>query len=222
MFDALRRQGGDYRGSVTWSSYGTYLIFVILVVLAPGPDTMVTLKNSFAGGFRGGLLAVTGIALGNVVQGTAVALGVGAVIVRSQPVFTTIRWLGVVYLCYLGFQAIRAAWRGNYGALAHPGARGTGFRRFREGLLSNLTNPKVLALYLSVLPQFLDPVHGSTLDALVLAYTVAVLGAAWLLGLLLFVHRARAWLGRRKVRRALDAVTGSTLIGFGIALATEG
>ncbi|WP_019812915.1 LysE family translocator [Saccharomonospora saliphila] len=207
---------------MTWSTYGSYLVLVVLVVLAPGPDTVVTLKNSFAGGFRGGLIATAGIATGNVVQGTAVAFGLGTLIVSSQPVFHTLRWLGVVYLCYLGVQAIRSAWRGDYATLDAAGTRSSGFRRFREGFLSNVTNPKVLALYLSVLPQFLDPVRGTITDSLLLAYTVAVLGAVWLLLLVLFVHKVRAWLQRRAVRRALDVATGTTLIGFGTALAAEG
>ncbi|MEU3273249.1 LysE family translocator [Saccharomonospora sp. NPDC006951] len=207
---------------MTWSSYGSYLIFVILVVLAPGPDTVVTLKNSVAGGFRGGLLAATGIAVGNVVQGTAVALGLGALIVQSQPVFHTLRWLGVAYLCYLGIQAIRSAWRGDYSGIAEAGNRTSGFRRFREGFLSNITNPKVLALYLSVLPQFLNPAHSGPFEALLLAYTVAVLGSVWLLVLLVFVNKVRTWLSRRKVRRILDSATGATLIGFGAVLAAEG
>jgi threonine/homoserine/homoserine lactone efflux protein len=93
--------------------------------------------------------------------------------------------------------------------------------RGREGFLSNITNPKVLVLYLSMLPQFLNPAVTTTWDALVLAYTVAVLGGLWLVVLLLCVHRVRDWLGRRKVRRALDSVTGTALIGFGAALAVE-
>ena len=207
---------------MTWNSYGTYLIFVVLVVLAPGPDTLVTLKNALSGGRRGGLLATWGILMGNLAQGTAVALGLGALIVRSQPLFVTLRWAGVVYLCYLGFQALRGAWRGDYRKLDAMGARSTSFRRFREGFLSNVTNPKVLALYLSVLPQFLEPGKTTTPDALVLAYTVAVLGALWLLVLVVLVHRVRVWLARRSVRRSLDAVTGTALVSFGIALAVEG
>ncbi|SFO92946.1 resistance to homoserine/threonine (RhtB) family protein [Amycolatopsis arida] len=207
---------------VTWSVYGSYLAVVILVVLAPGPDTMVMLKNALARGGRGGLLAILGIAAGNLVQGTAAALGLGALIAHSQPLFHTLRWLGVAYLCYLGVQALRGAWRGNHptpdeASRGHAG----GFRSWREGFLSNVTNPKVLVLYLSVLPQFLTPGVTTTLDALVLAYTVAVLGGVWLLLMLLFVHRVRAWLRRRTVRRALDAVTGTALLGFGAALAAE-
>ncbi len=182
---------------------------------------MVMLKNSLAGGTRGGLLATAGVTMGNLVQGTAVALGLGTLIVHSQPLFQTLRWAGVVYLCYLGFQALRGAWRGDYRATDDIGARTSGFRRWREGFLSNMTNPKVLALYLSVLPQFLDPGRTSTWEALLLAYTVAVLGGLWLLVLMFFVHKVRVWLKRRKVRRALDAVTGTALIGFGVALATE-
>ncbi|MBN6034320.1 LysE family translocator [Amycolatopsis sp. 195334CR] len=207
---------------MTWSVYGSYLAVVVAVVLAPGPDTMVVLKNSLAGGFRGGLVASSGILVGNLVQGTAAALGLGAVIAHSQPLFLTLKWLGVAYLCYLGFQALRGAWKGDYQSLEDgEQSRARGFRRFREGFLSNITNPKVLILYLSVLPQFLDPAVTTTLDALLLAYTVGVLGFAWLLVLLFFVHRVRVWLRRRRVRRTLDAVTGGALVGFGALLAAE-
>ena len=207
---------------MTWSGYGSYLVIVVLIVLAPGPDTMVMLKNALSGGARGGLLATAGIFAGNAVQGSAAALGLGVVIARSQPVFLTLKWLGAAYLLFLGFQALRGAWRGNYDTVAETQRkRASSFRRWREGFLSNITNPKVLVLYLSVLPQFLDPGRTTTWDALVLAYTVAVLGTIWLLVLLFFVHRVREWLNRRKVRRTLDGVTGTALIGFGAALAME-
>jgi len=207
---------------VTWSMYGSYLAIVVLIVLAPGPDTMIMLKNSLSGGFRGGLLATLGIVTGNAVQGTAAALGLGVVIAKSQPVFLTLKWAGAAYLVLLGIQALRGAWRGDYGSVDETQRRrASGLRRFREGFLSNVTNPKVLVLFLSVLPQFLDPGRTTTWDALVLAYTVAVIGGLWLLVLLLFVHRVRAWLKRRRVRRALDGVTGTALVGFGAALALE-
>jgi len=202
--------------------YASYLVIVVLIVLAPGPDTMVMLKNSLSGGFRGGMLASLGIVTGNALQGSAAALGLGVVIAKSQPVFLTLKWVGAAYLVFLGVQALRFAWRGDYEGVAEVRrGKASGFRRFREGFLSNITNPKVLVLYLSILPQFLDPGRTTTWDALVLAYTVAVIGGLWLLALLFFVHRVRAWLKRRRVRRALDGVTGTALIGFGAALALE-
>lgn len=230
---------------MTWSLYGTYLVFVILLVIAPGPDTMVVLKNSLAGGRPAGMLTCLGVTAGNLLQGTAVGLGVGALIVRLHPVFIALRVAGVVYLCWLGVQALRSAWRSRTGDPAGPDAPGhpadgaaaaqgsaaaaasaspvrrRPFRSWRQGFLSNVTNPKVLAMYLSVLPQFLDRGHGSTTVALLLAYTVVVLGVAWQMGLVVLIHRARAWIKQRKVRRALDAITGTALIGFGVALAAE-
>lgn len=207
---------------VTWSVYGSYLALVVLIVIAPGPDTMVVLKNSFSGGARAGLSTAFGIAVANLLQATLVALGVGALIMSSQPLFQTLRWAGVVYLCYLGVQALRGAWHGNYETVESAETAERGLRRWRQGFLSNITNPKILAFYLSVLPQFLDPGSTTTLDALLLGYTVAVLGTAWLLLLLAFVHKARVWLRKRRVRRALDTTTGTVLVGFGATLAVGG
>ena len=91
-------------------------------------------------------------------QGTAAAAGLAAVVVRVEPLFQTIRWLGIAYLAFLGVQALRSAVRGRYADLAgDAGTAGGGaaLRGFRQGFLSNITNPKVLAFYLAVLPQFL-------------------------------------------------------------------
>ncbi|UOZ07429.1 MULTISPECIES: LysE family translocator [unclassified Amycolatopsis] len=208
---------------MTWSTYAGFAAMMALLAMMPGPDTMVVLKNALTGGARGGGWACGGISVANFLQGTAAALGLGAVITRYQPVFVTVKWLGAAYLVYLGVQALRGAWRGDYEALDDVRrARASRARRFREGFLSNITNPKVIVLYLSVLPQFLTPGVTDQGDALLLAYTVAALGVVWQVLLLLFVHRVRGWLQQRKVRRAMDGVTGTALLGFGAALALEG
>jgi RhtB (resistance to homoserine/threonine) family protein len=207
---------------MTWSTYLAFAGMMAFLAMMPGPDTMVVLKNALTGGARGGGWACAGISVANFLQGTAAAFGLGAVITRYRPLFETVKWLGAAYLVFLGIQALRGAWRGNYEALDDGRrARASRSRRFREGFLSNITNPKVIVLYLSVLPQFLTP--ASTLgDSLLLAYTVTALGVVWQVLLLVFVHRVRAWLQRRRVRRAMDGVTGMALMGFGAALAFEG
>jgi RhtB (resistance to homoserine/threonine) family protein len=207
---------------MTWSTYLGFAGMMAFLAMMPGPDTMVVLKNALTGGARGGGWACAGISVANFLQGTAAALGLGAVITRYRPLFETVKWLGAAYLVFLGIQALRGAWRGNYEALDDVRrARASRSRRFREGFLSNITNPKVIVLYLSVLPQFLTP--ASTLgDSLLLAYTVAALGVVWQVLLLLFVHRVRDWLRRRRVRRVMDGATGAALLGFGTALALEG
>jgi RhtB (resistance to homoserine/threonine) family protein len=207
---------------MTWSTYLGFAGMMAFLAMLPGPDTMVVLKNALTGGARGGGWACAGIAVANFLQGTAAALGLGAVLTRSQPVFETVKWLGAAYLVFLGIQALRGAWRGDYEALDDVRrTRATPGRRFREGFLSNITNPKVIVLYLSVLPQFLTPASALG-DSLLLAYTVAALGLVWQVLLLFFVHRVRAWLRRRRVRRVLDGATGMALIGFGATLAIEG
>jgi RhtB (resistance to homoserine/threonine) family protein len=208
---------------MTWSTYAAFAGMMAFLAMMPGPDTMVVLKNALTGGARGGGWACAGISVANVLQGTAAALGLGAVITRSQPVFETVKWLGAAYLVFLGVQALRGAWRGDYEVLDDVRkARATPGRRFREGLLSNITNPKVIVLYLSVLPQFLTPGVTDQGDALLLAYTVAAFGLVWQVLLLFFVHRVRGWLQRRRVRRTMDGATGVALVGFGAALALEG
>jgi threonine/homoserine/homoserine lactone efflux protein len=208
---------------MSWTTYATFAAFATLVVLAPGPDTLVVLKNSLVGGRAAGMATSLGICASNTVQGTAAAFGVGALIVRSQPLFEAIRWAGVAYLCFLGFQALRSAWRGEYARLdttdANP--RRHPFTHWRQGFVSNITNPKVLAFYLSVLPQFLHPGETGALDALALAYTHAVIGIGWLLVLVWLLHRMRTLVSRRRVRRTLDALAGTALVGFAVRLATE-
>ncbi|MBJ7607956.1 MAG: LysE family translocator [Candidatus Dormibacteraeota bacterium] len=210
---------------MTWTTYGTFVLFAAVVVIAPGPDFAVVFKNSVAGGRRCGLLTSLGVIASCLVQGTAAALGVGAVIARSQALFLAIRWAGVAYLLYLGVRALLSARRGQDGghATTQPvvGTSASPWTSFRHGLLCNITNPKVLAFYLSVLPQFLGHRDTPTLDALALAYTHAVLGMVWLVVLVVFLHRVRQWIQRRRVRRALDAMTGSALIGYASALALE-
>lgn len=225
----MRRRGTRLRiyrtlpsvGPVTWASYSAFLLISVFVVLSPGPDTAVMLRNALVRGRRGGLLATLGILIGNVLQGSAAAFGLGVLVAQSRPVFEVLRWAGVGYLAWLAVQSLRSAWRGEYAATAARSALpGSGLRSFREGLLSNLTNPKVMVVYLSVLPQFLVP--GLTwVDALLLGGTIGVLGAIWLAAMLAVVERTRAWLARRRVRRALDATTGTALLGFGVALAVE-
>ncbi|HEY7432467.1 MAG TPA: LysE family translocator [Streptosporangiaceae bacterium] len=207
---------------MTWSKYGEFLIFAVVLVLIPGPDFAVVTKNALAGGRRRGRWAAAGVASSNLVQGTAAAAGLGALILRAQPVFEAIKWAGVAYLAFLGVQSIRSAIRGVYPPLDGELAPGNGraFTGWRQGFLSNITNPKVLVFYLAVLPQFLTP--GTSAGwLLALAWSHAVLSLTYLTVLTAGLHSARRLLRRRRVRRGLDVTTGSVLLGFSARLATE-
>lgn len=208
---------------MNWPTYWSFVVFAALLVVIPGPDFAVTVKNTLAGGRRRGVWSAIGIATSNIVQGVAATAGLGVLVVRAEPVFLAIKWLGIGYLLLLAAQAIRSAIRGDY--RPGPDERGAGGRGallgWREGFLSNITNPKVLVFYLAVLPQFLVPGAGVP-TLLVFALTHAALGLGYSLGLVAFLHGARRVLTRRRVRRALDALTGAALLGFGARLAAEG
>jgi threonine/homoserine/homoserine lactone efflux protein len=203
------------------AEYATFVLFATVLVLVPGADFAVVVKNTLTGGRRRGSWAAGGVTASNVVQGAAAATGLGAVVVRVEPLFQAIRWIGVAYLCWLGVQALRSAVRGRYPAMpAGEAVPDQAVAGWRQGFLSNVTNPKVLVFYLAVLPQFLGP--GTPVPVLAAyALTHAVLGLGWLLLLVAGLDRARAVLARRPVRRGLDALTGCALLGFGARLAAE-
>lgn len=202
--------------------FGTFLLFAVLLAIAPGPDFAVVLRSLLTGGRLRGAMASFGVVSSNVVHGTFAAFGLGAVIVRSQALFAAIRWVGVAYLLCLGIQALWSAWRGDDPRVAPdvPAPRGGPAKGWRQGFLSNITNPKVLVFYVSVLPQFMSAGSGPV-EGLTLAYTHALVSLVWLLALVAALHRAATWLHRRPVRRSLDVLTGSALVGFGVALGVE-
>jgi threonine/homoserine/homoserine lactone efflux protein len=208
--------------NMSWSKYGEFLAFAIVLIVIPGPDFAVVTKNTLVGGRRRGRWTALGVTSSNLVQGTAAAFGLSALIIKVQPLFEAIKWAGVAYLAYLGVQALRSARRGEYAPLDDddPATETKNVAGWRQGFISNITNPKVLVFYLAVLPQFLTP--GAGLGwLLVLAWSHAVIGLAYLFVLITALHSARRLLMRRKVRRGLDATTGAVLLGFGAKLATE-
>jgi threonine/homoserine/homoserine lactone efflux protein len=209
---------------VTWQTYGSFVLLAALLMLIPGPDFAVVVKNSLGGGRRRGSWAAIGVAGAAAVQGTAAAFGLGALLLASQPVFTALRWAGAAYLAFLGVQALRAAWHGQYAVVLDgtaSGSRRDALTGLRQGFVSNITNPKVIAFYLAVLPQFL-PADATALQAAPLAWTHALMSALYLVLLAATVQRLGRVLRRRRVRRAIDAGVGAVLVGFGARLAVAG
>jgi threonine/homoserine/homoserine lactone efflux protein len=206
---------------MTWSAYGGFLAFAVVLVLVPGPDFTVVTKNTLATGRRRGMWSAAGVASSNAVQGCAAAAGLGILITRVEPLFQAIKWAGIAYLMYLGVQSFRSAIRGRYHDLASGGdAVKQQLKGYRQGFLSNITNPKVLVFYVAVLPQFLGP-DAPMIALVIFALSHAFLSLVYLLLLVTGLTRARQLLARRRVRRALDVATGSALVGFSAKLATE-
>ena len=202
---------------MSWPAYLSYLAFAGVLVLIPGADFTVIVRNTLTGGAHRGRWSAAGVACSTAVQGLAAIAGLGAVIVPVQPLFQAIKWLGIAYLGLLALQAFRSAYKGRYAELPATRKAGGGWR---QGFLSNITNPKVLVFYLAVLPQFIG---ASTPLWVLLAcgLTHALLSLTWLTIVVTGLHRIRGVLSRRRVRRAMDAATGTLLAGFGVKLALD-
>ncbi|WP_350353354.1 LysE family translocator [Microbacterium sp. A8/3-1] len=198
-----------------------FLVVVVLVVLAPGVDLLMVLRNTVAGGRRVGAATAAGIGVASMLQGLLVAIGVGALIVQSQWLFEALRWVGVAVLLVLGVQALWAAVRRDLPKIVsdRPTERRWA-RGFAQGFLCNATNPKMLVFYLSLLPQFVAA--GAPLETwLFHAWMLPLIGTAWLLMLAVLAGTVREFLLKPLVRRLMDAVSGVALIGFGVKLATD-
>jgi len=183
----------------------------LLVIVTPGQDTALTIRNTLLGGRRAGVRTAAGVAAGQATWTLAASAGVVALLRASAPAFTAVRLLGAAYLVYLGLEALLRRGR------VEPREGGSSRRAFRQGLLSNLGNPKMAVFFTSLLPQF-----GSSFPALVaLGLVFCSLTFLWLTGYAWAVGRAGDVLRRPRVRRALDRVTGVVLVAFGLRLAAE-
>jgi threonine/homoserine/homoserine lactone efflux protein len=182
-----------------------FLAVAVAVIVAPGPDFALVVRNGVVRR-RGGATAI-GVVSGQLVWVLAAATGLAALLVASRPAFEAVRVAGALYLVCLGLTTLVA--RGGIARRRTPRAGSP----FRQGLVSNLSNPKMAAFFAGLLPQF-----GTTFAALAghgLLFTALTL--LWLSG----VARASAALQVPAVRRVLDVVTGVVLVAFGVRLATE-
>lgn len=195
-----------------------------LVIVAPGPDTVVVTKNALLHGRRAALATSLGVNTGLLIWTLAAALGVAAVVRESAVAFTVLKLVGAVYLVWLGFQALRAARRHAAPDALHTtgqNPRVGALLGYRQGLLSNLGNPKIAVFFTGLLPQFVSPGKPVLEPFLLLGGLFVLMTVVWLCGYALVAARASALLGRPRVRAALDRVTGVVLVGLGVRLAFE-
>jgi threonine/homoserine/homoserine lactone efflux protein len=189
------------------SHLAAFVGIAAIVICTPGPDTALVVRNTLFGGRVNGVRTAAGIVLGIAIWTLAASAGVAALVAASRPLFDALRLVGAAYLIWLGLSTLRRGHRAEIAA--RPG---TGFR---QGLLSNLGNPKIAVFFTSLLPQFAAGfVALAALGALFCA-----MGAVWLTGYALLVARARGFVLRPRVRWALDLVTGTVLVAFGTRLA---
>jgi threonine/homoserine/homoserine lactone efflux protein len=185
-----------------------------VVICTPGQDTALTIRNTLGGGRRSGVATAGGVALGQAVWTLAATAGLVAVLSASEPLFRALKLAGAVYLVYLGAHTLYLAFRRRADASVGRGEALAPARALRQGVISNLGNPKMAVFFASLLPQFGD----AFLELLSLGLLFCSLTLAWLTLYAFAVDRLRRLLGGR-VRRALDAVAGAVLVALGLRLA---
>ncbi len=195
-----------------------------LVIVTPGQDTVLTIRNTLLGGRAGGTFTAVGVALGQATWTLAASAGITALLLASEPAFAAVRLAGAAFLVYLGVRALLAAIRG--GGAPHAAAAGHAKRltpaaALRQGLLSNLGNPKMAVFFTSLLPQFVPAGPAAFLNLLLLGLVFCGMTLAWLSVYAFAVARAGDVLGRPTIRRALDGVAGVVLVVFGVRLASQ-
>ncbi len=202
------------------TNVGTFFAVALLFIVTPGQDMALTLRNSLRGR-RAGIATAFGITTGILVWAVAASVGVAALLAASEPLFIALRVTGAAYLLFLGVQALRAALR--------PRPDEPSSRRaapplkpaiaYRQGLLSNLGNPKIAVFFTSFLPQFTTGGRGAFAAMLVLGLAFYALTLTWLTLYAAAVARLGNVLGRPPIRRVVDGITGIALTLFGVRIA---
>lgn len=209
---------------------GTFLAFLGLsavVIVTPGPDTAVTVRNALLGGFRGGAMTALGVAAGQTIWAMATSAGIVALLVASEPLFLAVKYAGAAYLAWLGLHSLCAALRpspptgGQAGPTPLPPRRLGAVAAFRQGLVSDLGNPKMAVFFASLLPQFVPAGQAEFLAFLALGLVFAAMTLAWLVLYAALVARLGEVLRRPAIRRWIEGITGTVLLALGLRMAAE-
>jgi threonine/homoserine/homoserine lactone efflux protein len=179
----------------------------------------LVLRNGLGRGRRAAIETAVGVNAGLLVWALAAALGLAALLQASAAAFTLLKLAGAAYLLWLGLRTLREAWRGTSGVMAEPARRRRGTSPFRQGLLSNVLNPKIALVFTTLIPQFVDSGDAALAQTLLLAGVFIGMGLVWLTSYALLVAKLGALLRHSVVRRVLSALSGTVLTALGLRLA---
>ncbi len=202
---------------MTDSNLLAFVVLVAFLIITPGADTMVLLRNALRGGRRAAILSVLGGRCGLLVHAALSMLGLSAVLAQSANAFQLVKLAGAGYLVWLGIQSIRAAVHGQASTPAKDLRPALAHSPWSEGLLTNVLNPKTALFYLAILPQFVRP-EDTLVSRSILLVTIHIgLSLLWYLGLVVAVDSTQTLVTRN--RKVLDATSGLFMVVLGLKLA---
>jgi len=208
------------------SAFPAFLAVAAVVIVTPGPDTALTIRNTLLGGRRPGISTGVGVAAGQLGWALATSAGLAGLLAASEPAFQALRLAGAAYLVLLGGQVLVGALRGRAApdsfALAGESVRSpASLVAVRQGFVSNVTNPKMAVFFPSLLPQFAGSERASFPTLLLFGLVFSLMTLAWLTAYAIAVAKAGDFLRGTRIRRILEGFTGAVLIALGLRLAVR-
>lgn len=207
-----------------------FALAATLLIVAPGPDSLLVLRNTLRGGRRAGWVTASGTLSGLLIWAIAAALGLSALLRASQLGYDALRFAGAGYLVWLGMTSLGLLRRRNAGPQTMskagqpspfaPGPTRWG-RTYLNGLVCDLCNPKIGVFFVAFLPGFIPAGASPAMFSFMLGLWFVAETGVWLAALAWMTARGVHWLRRPAVQRWLERGTGVVLIGFGLRLATE-
>ena len=191
-----------------------FFLVSAVVIVTPGPDTALTIRNTLFGGRLGGVFTAAGVSTGQATWALAAAAGVAALLQTAEPVYVGIRLAGAAYLILLGIQAVVAGVAREPETASAPAVRQallTAPVALRQGLISNLTNPKMAIFFTSLLPQFVSR-RSPFLGLIALGLVFSTMTLLWLTAYAFTIAKTGDFLRRPAMRRALELITGTALV----------
>lgn len=202
-----------------------FLGISVLMIVTPGPDTALTIRNSLSGGRIAGIFTSVGVAAGQLIWAIAASAGVTAILMASQTVFHVIKLAGVAYLCFLGARSLQKAFRskpaGSDSTERNAVHGMSAFVALRQGIFNDLSNPKMVVFFTSILPQFASEGRGMISELILLGAVFSLMTLLWLSLYSIVVATMVNFMKRPLVKRVIEGVTGIVLILLGAKLAIE-
>ena len=199
-----------------------YIPIAAMMVIIPGADTMLVMKNTLRYGPKAGRYNILGLATGLSFWTVIAILGLSVVIAKSVILFTTIKYLGAAYLIYLGVKSFFAKSMFSLDDMQSQAKNMASSPKryyktsFMQGSLSNILNPKTVLVYVTIMPQFLNLNGNINQQLIILASILTLLAVLWFLFLVYIIDYAKKWMKNSKFQKVFQKITGIILVGFGI------
>ncbi|GEP99268.1 LysE family translocator [Staphylococcus arlettae] len=197
----------------------TFITITLMIIIVPGPDFFIVMKNSISSGRVNGTMAALGITSGHVIYSLLAIFGIIFILAQMYYVFLVIKILGACYLIYLGIRSIISARQGlNFTPETMKIAQVSYLNSYRQGIVSTLLNPKALLYYISILPQFLSTGGAVTSQIAILSAIVTSVILIWFIFCVFIFQYIKKLFANRKIKAFFDYAVGFILVGLSINL----